>query len=584
MKGLYPIIRRQRVPMNEHARIAEAHSVTLASPASVPTIPPPQANPATSPTPPRSEDDRSPVGALTPPDRTSDLPIADALLPHVASATPAVPVCPNLPDQPPPQPPPTPTPSQPGNPQSTIGNLQSFVRLGSDHSCPPDQLRNLWQARVVLQSQQLAASAAARLCDLPNGPTSVGFGGARGGGKSFWLLAQMGVDDCQRVPGLKCLLLRKVGKSNLESFEDLRRRLFLKLPHEFNTSRGILTFLNGSRIVLGHYQCEKEIDAYLGLEYDVIGIEEATTLTARKHNDIVTVCRTSKPNWRPRIYSTTNPGGVGHTWYRRLYVEPWQQHRETNTRFIAATINDNAFTNVEYRDTLDNLTGWQKRAWRYGDWDIAAGQFFTTFRREVHVISSFDEHRPLEWSAALDYGFNHYTVVLLGCTDGDGNLFIVDEHAAREWVVERHAEAIKAMLKRHNVSLSGPYFDPLRRFVAGADIFARQANGATIAKQYSDLGISLRPANMDRINGWAEVLKRLGDPEASIRPTLFIHERCRRLVECLPSLQHDPNRPEDVLKVDPDEDGNGGDDPADTLRYLVASKPPKIELRKLKGF
>ena len=33
----------------------------------------------------------------------------------------------------------------------------------------------------------------------------------------------------------------------------------------------------------------------------------------------------------------------------------------------------------------------------------------------------------------------------------------------------------------------------------------------------------------------------------------------------------DPHRPEDVLKVDCDEDG-GGDDAADALRYLVASK------------
>ena len=62
---------------------------------------------------------------------------------------------------------------------------------------------------------------------------------------------------------------------------------------------GVLTFGNGSRIIAGHFQAEKDIDAYLGLEYDVIGIEEATTLTSRKHQDISTCCRTSKPNWRP---------------------------------------------------------------------------------------------------------------------------------------------------------------------------------------------------------------------------------------------------------------------------------------------
>lgn len=139
------------------------------------------------------------------------------------------------------------------------------------------------------------------------------------------------------------------------------------------------------------------------------------------------------------------------------------------------------------------------------------------------------------------------------------------------------------MLARHHVSLVGRYSAPLRRFVAGADLFARQSNGATIAQQYADLGLSLRPANMDRVNGWAEILKRLGDPAAGIPPRLFIHRRCHRLIDCLPALQHDPGRPEDVLKVDPDEDGIGGDDAADALRYLVATRPPTIHVCKLRG-
>jgi hypothetical protein len=93
----------------------------------------------------------------------------------------------------------------------------------------------------------------------------------------------------------------------------------------------------------------------------------------------------------------------------------------------------------------------------------------------------------------------------------------------------------------------------------------------------------LRPANMDRVNGWAEVLQRLGDPQAGIIPRLFIHQRCGRLAETLPALQHDPNRPEDVLKVDADEDGIGGDDAADALRYLFATRARAVAQRKLRG-
>jgi hypothetical protein len=461
---------------------------------------------------------------------------------------------------------------------------ERYFLVGRRAGCPQDQMQRFERADVILQQRQLVASAAARLCDAPDGPTAIGYGGARGGGKSHWLLAQMGADDCQRVPGLKCLLLRKVGKANLEHFEDLRRRLFGKLKHDFSAFRGVLTFANGSRIIAGHFQNEKDIDAYLGLEYDVIGIEEATTLTARKYQDISTCCRTSKPNFRPRIYSTTNPGGVGHGWYRTKFVLPMLEKRETETRFIPARVTDNRWNNPEYVRVLQNLSGWQKRAWLDGDWDIAAGQYFTTLRRDVHVVQDFDETRAREWFVALDYGFAHYTVALLGCTDGDGNIFVVDEHAERLWLPERHAAAIKAMLARHKIGNRKLGVEDLKRIVAGADVFSRQSDGTTIAAQYAKHGLSLRVANTDRVNGWAEILTRFGDIDGGIRPTLFIHKRCGRLLETLPALQHDPNRPEDVLKVDADEDGIGGDDCADALRYLVATKSRTVTQRKLRGF
>ena len=472
---------------------------------------------------------------------------------------------------------------------------ERYFYVGRRAGCPKDQMKRFEQADVILQERQLVASAAARACDKPDGPTAIGYGGARGGGKSHWLLAQMGVDDCQRVAGLKCLLLRKVGKANLEHFEDLRRRLFGKLGHEFSAFRGILSFNNGSRIIAGHFQNEKDIDAYLGLEYDVIGVEEATTLTTRKYQDISTCCRTSKPNWRPRIYSTTNPGGIGHAWYRTKFVVPMVERRQADTVFVPARVRDNRWNNPDYVRVLEGLTGWQKRAWLEGDWDIAAGQYFTNFRREVHVVTDFDDTRAVEWFAALDYGFAHYTVCLLGCRDGDGNTFIVDEHAERLWLPQRHAAGIKAMVGRHKIGAgcgmrsaerleTRPLeLGDLKRFVAGADVFSRQGDGTTVAQQYERQGIRLRPANMDRLNGWAELMQGWGEPEAGISPTLFIHQRCKRLIETLPTLQHDPNRPEDVLKVDADEEGVGGDDAADALRYLVATKSRAVAQRKLRG-
>jgi phage terminase large subunit len=316
----------------------------------------------------------------------------------------------------------------------TENPFQAFVEAAAEAGCPPDQTENFLRRGIILQPRQLAASAAARECDQSDGPTAIGYGGARGGGKSHWLLAQMGADDCQRVPQLKCLLLRKVGKANMENFEDLKQRLFRHTKHTFTRHRGLARVpkrLADHRRPLPNRGRHRRLP---GLEYDVIGIEEATTLTYRKFTDISTCCRTSKPNWRPRIYSTTNPGGVGHAWYRKKFIIPFQKGTETETRFIAARVTDNVHNNPEYRKVLESLHGWQRRAWYDGDWDIAAGQYFTNFRREVHCINKFDPKSAREWFCALDYGFTHYTVVLLGCKDGDGNTYVVDEHAERQWL------------------------------------------------------------------------------------------------------------------------------------------------------
>ena len=240
---------------------------------------------------------------------------------------------------------------------------------------------------------------------------------------------------------------------------------------------------------------------------------------------------------------------------------------------------DNAFSNPEYRKILESLAGWQRRAWLAGDWDVAAGQYFLNFSREANVVADFDETRAREWFGALDYGFAHYTVFLLGCTDGDGNTFVVDEHAERLWLPGQHAAAIHALLKRHGLRVEG-----LARVVAGADVFSRQGDGTTVATHYARLGVKFKTANMDRVNGWAEVRQRLGDRAAKLAARLFLHAWCGRLIETLPGLQHDPNRPEDVLKVDCDDEGIGGDDTADALWYMVATKPRKMIVERLRGF
>lgn len=470
---------------------------------------------------------------------------------------------------------------------------REYARQARIAGCPDDQFLNYAKAEFVLTPKQLEFAAACRQADRPDGPTAIGFGGARGGGKSAALIAQIGIDDCQRLPGLKALILRKAVRANVENFQDNRMKIFRRIPHTYTPSRGIMTFDNGSRIVMGHFQNDKDIDNYLGLEYDVIGIEEATTLTKNKQTDIGTCCRTSKPNWRPRIYCNTNPGGISHAYFKSKFILPYRAKEETATRFIPSNVTDNPWNNPDYVKVLDELIGWKRRAWRDGDWDVAAGQYFTNFRIEQHVTPAekVDERRAVEWFIGFDYGFNHYTVFLLAFSDGDGNIWVVDEHAERGWLPEAHVEGVKAMLGRHKSYVQNRLtrkmeeqpleLSNIRRISAGPDVFSSQSDGTTIQQQYGDLGVRLELGHVDRINGWAEITKLLGDEK--IRPKLFIHRRCRMLIDTLPQLIHNPNRPEDVLKVDIDEDGGGGDDACDALRVMVATKTFGMKKVKITG-
>jgi hypothetical protein len=451
--------------------------------------------------------------------------------------------------------------------------IEQSLTAAVDAGVPKDQLENFLRSGIALQPKQWLMAAAARECDKPGGPVSLGVGGGRGGGKSHWLIAQMAADDCQRYPGLKCLLLRKEGKANREHLDDLRRTMLKGVPHKYKQQEGVLQMAKDSRIVVGHFQNEGDIDDYLGVEYDVIGIEEATTLSETKYRNIRTCLRSSKPGWRPRDYSTSNPGGLGHVWYRSRFVTPFKRSAwpypmvPNETRFVPSLVGDNRFNNPEYVQILDQLPGWQRRAWLEGDWDIMAGQFFTNWREDVHVLKTWDDRQAHQWVCAFDYGMNHYTVVLLGAITGEGNIVIVDEHYARKAVPAWHVQEVKKMLANHGICS----FDRLNYFVAGHDIFKGESDGSTVAATYDNLGMPLTCAEIDRVNGWGEMMRRMGDIDNGQRPTFFVHQKCRMLINQIPVMQHDPRKPEDVLKVDLSDNGEGGDDFVDCARYLVHS-------------
>jgi hypothetical protein len=449
---------------------------------------------------------------------------------------------------------------------------EKFIQTAHDAGMRRDQLENFVKAGYIPQPQQIYFHVACREADKDDGPTKIAAEGDRGGAKSHAIVAQMGLDDCQRVEGLYCLYLRRYGKAAKEQLERLREKIFKNVPNKFNGQRGIIIFPNGSTIIIGHFKDDGDIDQYLGIEYDDIVIEETTQLSEKKVELVLGSLRTSRPNWRARAYFGTNPGGMGHAWFKTMFIMPRRDNNETDTRAIQMSWRENVFIAPEYIAYLGSLTGVLAKMWRDGDWDVAAGQFFANFNHETHVIAPFAI--PSSWPiwASLDYGYSHPTAVYWHTVDGDGNYYTIAEHVEARQLPPYHAKRIEEVCQQ--LGLEGSW---LENFYAGHDCFAVKGDrkGKTIADQYEAEGIVLEMANTDRVGGAAILLGLLGDEENTAK--WFIFNTCPRLIECLPSLLVDPKRPEDVLKIDADERGKGGDDAYDAARYGLASRG---ELRK----
>lgn len=453
-------------------------------------------------------------------------------------------------------------------------NTKQQIGISTDHAA------NFERYAVILQPKQLEFAFWARRCDewSSNAPDEIGFGGARSPGKSFAVMAQAALDDCQRKPGLKVLYLRKTGKAAQEQLEDLVMGVLGNFPHK-DASLYRIKFHNGSRIVIGGFKDDTEALKYQGLEYDIVIIEETTQLSERTYKAVRLSARSSKifdgRLWRARTYTTTNPLGIGHLFYKKRFVDNEKRERSSaqydpSKKFIFSTIDDNKFVGGEYVKNLDDLSGAERRAYRYGDWNISAGAYFEEWNEDVHTVPDFDAIPPgWQVSASMDYGYNHWNVVYLHAKDGDGNLYTFDELCHRKHQPDEIAPDIHALLRRYKIRI-----EDLNGFFVGNDVFRMTGSSRmTVADQYKAKGIKLTEADVSpgsRIEGAHLMARLLGNKDRDIAPRWFVAKKCKRLIECLPYLERDPNNSEDVFKVDADENGNGGDDPYDAARYGLA--------------
>lgn len=403
----------------------------------------------------------------------------------------------------------------------------------------------------------------------------IAYGGARGGGKS-WAMRRKFVLLALRYPGLRLLLLRR-------TMPELRENHVVPLLAElagvakYSAAERAFVFPGGARLKLGYCEHEGDVYQYQGQEYDVIGLEEATHFSEPQMQFLTTCNRSTRQDFRPRMYYTANPGGPGHAWFKRLFIDRAYHgpERAEDYIFIPARVYDNAVlmqANPEYVRTLEALPEQMRKAHLDGDWSVFAGQVFSEWRADVHVVPAFEP--PAEWYRfrALDWGFAKPYCVLWGAVDFDGRIWLYAELYG--WGgrpdVGSEEDPTQVAAKIRQVDAGAELYG-----LADPSIFARpQSGGKSVEELFRAAGVFWQRADNDRLAGKMQVHHRLR-PQADKQPMLMVMDCCAHLTRTLPALIYDSHKSEDV-------NTSQEDHAYDALRYLLMARPitPQVKIER----
>ena len=366
------------------------------------------------------------------------------------------------------------------------------------------------------------------------------YGGARGGGKTH-VLIRKAAGGALTYPGIRILIVRKEYPELEQNIILPLRRLIPTEVASYNGTMRMMFFLNGSTIKFGHYGLN-DSDEYQGVEYDWIFMEEATQFTEAQFRTLGACLRGSTKLPR-RMYLTCNPGGIGHMWVKRLFVDRDFAEGENpkDYTFVPATVDDNPqllAASPEYKQMLDLLPEDVRRAWRYGDWDALEGAYFPEFKSDTHVIEPFI-HVPAEWKKyrAFDYGLDMFACLWIA-VDFDGRCYVYREVQQKGLIVSEAAQLMRSLT---------PPEEQISFTAAPPDMWARQKDsGKNMAEIFATCGVGLVRASNNRVQGHMmvkEMLKPMrGDQD---RPGLLFTKNCRGLIRNIQLIEHDAKNPSD---------------------------------------
>ena len=396
------------------------------------------------------------------------------------------------------------------------------------------------------------------------------YGGARGGGKS-WAARTKAVLLATRYEGIQILLLRRSLKELRENHVLPMQKILKGVAH-YSEMNKEFTFPNNARIVLGYCSTEADVLQYQGQAYDVIFLEEATQFTEVQFRTFTESNRSSglmSEKFSPRMYFTCNPGGVGHNWMKRLFIDRVYSgtEKKENYNFIKSTVYDNKYlmeNNPEYVENLENLPEARKKAMLYGDWDAFEGQYFEEFDRDIHVIEPFEIPKHWDRYISLDYGLDMLAVYWIAL-DTHGNAYVYREFCEPNLIISDAAKRIISLTK-----------EEIKITYAPPDLWnRRQDTGKSAAEVFNDNGLFLIKSNNDRVQGWYNVKEwiqvfktkdeQTGEEKRSSKLKFF--KNCGMLIKNLPLLQHDDKKPNDVANEPHDITHS-----PDALRYFCSMR------------
>lgn len=428
------------------------------------------------------------------------------------------------------------------------------------------------------------------------------YGGARGGGKS-WGVRVKAVLMCGYYPGINVMIIRRsypeLYANHIKPLKEMLGCGTADAAARYNDQRKEIEFPNGSRILFRYCERDKDADRFQGLEVDVLFVDEATHQSEDTIKKL-TACVRGVNGFPKRVYYTCNPGGIGHEWVKRLFIDRHYKDGEDGEdySFIQAGVRDNRAlmrAQPEYIKQLEALPAKQRAAWLDGDWDIFEGAFFDDFRTEpdlkaaaeagcelgpdelraqrrwVHVIPAFDlsagESRGWNILRSYDFGYGKPFSCAWWAVDYDGVLYRILElygctdtpNEGIRWTPEKQFAEI-ARIEREHPWLKGRHIDG----VADPSIWDT-SRGESIAETAAKYRVWFSPGDNARIPGWMQCHYRLQfDGEGY--PRMYVFDNCRAFIRTVPLMQHSKHRPEDL-------DTEMEDHVCDEWRYMCMSRP-----------